>query len=503
MTVRALLARLSTRLSTAESMLIGGRAVGTAAAFFIGLVLVRLFEPAEVGTYKQFFLIFTTLFGLAQLGMAESLYYFIPRQPGATGRFVANAVATLTVAGGACLVLLLLSREAVAAWAEDARVAEYAPLLGLFVMLTLMTAVFEIVLVSRNRPGRAAWTYAVSDVARMLLIVVPALMTRSIGMVFAGAVAFAAIRLVVMLAMFRREFGSELRVDAGLWQRQLAYALPFAAAVSVEIVMINLHQYVVASTVDRATFAIYAVGCLQIPLIDLIASSNVNVLMVKMAEAGDDRRTALAAWYRTVSHLAFLLVPLTVSMVLLAPELIVGLFTPVYAASVPIFQVWALMVLPSIIAVDGVLRAYASTRFLLFMNVLRLGFVAAFIGVFLSAWGLRGAVLVTVLGTMLAKAVGMFSVARHLQVGLRGALPWQQLTVITVRAIVAAGPPMVVARLVPLPPLAAFALGAGVYGVTYAALSWWREIGSMTGRLKAAPTTPTYVGSAFRRTTVD
>ena len=34
---------------------------------------------AEFGTYKQLFLIYATLFGVAQLGMAESLYYFIPR----------------------------------------------------------------------------------------------------------------------------------------------------------------------------------------------------------------------------------------------------------------------------------------------------------------------------------------------------------------------------------------------------------------------------------------
>ena len=53
----------------------------------------------------------------------------------------------------------------------------------------------------------------------------------------------------------------------------------------------------------------YAVGCLQIPLFDLICTSTVNVLMVRMANA-ERGRAALALWHDTVTRLAFLLVPL-------------------------------------------------------------------------------------------------------------------------------------------------------------------------------------------------
>ena len=55
-----------------------------------------------------------------------------------------------------------------------------------------------------------------------------------------------------------------------------------------------------------------------------------------------------------------------------ARDLIVTLFTTTYAASVPIFMVWALTILPSIFAVNAVLRVYAQTRFLLVMNLMRL-----------------------------------------------------------------------------------------------------------------------------------
>ena len=65
--------------------------------------------------------------------------------------------------------------------------------------------------------------------------------------------------------------------------------------------------------------------------------------------------------------------PLAALFVLTAHGIIVFLFTPTYVASVPIFRVWCLMILPAAFAVDGVLRVYAQTRFLLFMNAVLLG----------------------------------------------------------------------------------------------------------------------------------
>ena len=90
-----------------------------------------------------------------------------------------------------------------------------------------------------------------------------------------------------------------------------------------------------------------------------------------------------------------------------ARDLIVTLFTSTYLASVPIFMVWSLTILPSIFAVNAVLRVFAQTRFLLVMNLMRLAMVAALIGWFLSTFGMSGAVLVTLVSTTLVKFVGV------------------------------------------------------------------------------------------------
>lgn len=455
-------------------LLVGGRSIGLAASFAIGIVLARMFDPAIFGTYKQFFLVYATLYGVLQLGMAESLYYFVPRQSEQTGRYVGNALVMLTVVGLASTAALYVARPALAGWLSP-ELAEYVLPLGLFLTFTLASTVLEIVMVSRSRHMAAAITYAISDIVRTLLFVIPALMFGSLRSVFYGATVFAGLRLLATVVTLWREFGRDLRLDLGLWRQQLAYALPFALAVGIEVILINYHQYVVASRFDAATFAIYAIGCLQIPLFDLILTSTVNVLMVRMAD-GDRGRGALALWHDTVSRLAFLLVPLAVLLVIGARYLIVGLFTATYAASVPVFVIWVLTVVPAITATDAVLRVYAQTRFLLVMNIVRFVCVAGLIGWFLSMFGLVGAVLVTLLATTVVKFLGVVRIARLMHVGLREAMPWGRLARITALAGVSALPVLWLQRSVAWHPLVTFIIGGGVYAGTYALLSYWSVI---------------------------
>lgn len=461
-------------LSRSAILLIAGRSIGFAASFAIPVVLARVFEPAEFGTYKQLFLVFATLYGIAQLGMAESLYYFVPRKAEDAGRYVCNALLTLAMAGAACMALLWTARHRVADWLMNADLADHLLLLGLLLALMLATTVFEIVMIARKQHMRAAVTYATSDVVRTILFTVPALGFRSLRGVLLGAAAFAAFRVVGMLAYLWREFGRGLRPDLRLSRHQLAYALPFALAVGIEVLQINLHQYVVAASVDAATFAIYAVGCLQIPLVDLVMTSTVNVMMVKMAEdakAGDSG-AALTLWHDTVSRLAFIIFPLAVFLLLSAHNVIIALFTTKYAASVPIFMVWILTILPAAFAVDGVLRVYAQTRFLLVMNILRLAIVAGLIGWFLSAFGLNGAVLITLVATTVVKALGIVRMRSLLHVPLARILPWERLAVIVLACGVAAVPTAWINHAGALQPVPALASAAVVFGATYMALAF-------------------------------
>lgn len=479
-------------------LLVAGRTAGLIATFAIGPLLVRLLTLEEVGTYRTFFLLYATCFGLAQLGIAESLYYFVPRTPSLAARYGANAALTLIVSGIGCVALLWAGRTRIAAYFMNPELPDYLVLLGVFLTLMLVTTVFEILMVSRKRHLSAALTYALSDITRTAFFIVPALMFVSLRAVFIGAVAFAAARLVIMLIVLRREVG-HLKPDFALWRTQLGYSLPFALAVSIDVILVTYHQYVVGGRFDTATFAIYATACMSIPLVDLIMTSTTSVMMVRMAEDSSDRHVALSLFHETVSRLAFLLVPLGIGLSVLASPFIITLFTTKFQASVPIFSVWALTVIPAAIAVDAMLRVYAQTRFLLVMNLARLGMVVALIGWFLGAFGLVGAVLITLVSTVAAKALAIRRIASLLRVRVSGVLPWQALGRISMRAIAAAVPAWAAAEAAAAMPPLALAAGAAVYAATYLALSYAPGIAEPAAiRVPIAPRLRA-VASALRR----
>jgi O-antigen/teichoic acid export membrane protein len=455
-------------------LLVVGRTIGFAASFVIPVLLVRTFNQAEFGTYKQLFLIYGTLYGLAQLGMAESLYYFVPKRPQQAGPYIANTLITMAVAGLACVGLLVFVEDRVADWLSNPQLADHVVLLGGFLVLMLISASFEIVMVARKQHLTAAWTYGASDVARTTLLVIPAFVHGGLRGVLWGGVAFAALRVIAMLHWLRREFGADLRPNRRLWRYQLAYALPFALAVGIEVLQANLHSYVVAAQFDAATFAIYAVGCLQIPLVDLITTSAGNVMMVKMAEDSlpEHRASALQLWHHTMARLALLIFPLAVVLLILSRDVIVTLFTSNYVASVPIFMAWTLTILPAVFCVDSVLRAYAQTRFLFAMNLLRLGLVVALISWCLTTFGLVGAVLVTLLATSAVRVLSIARIGYLLKAPLTKVLPWGDLTAIALCAIAAAPPAYWLSRYSSWPRPIVLVVAGALYWVVYAVIAY-------------------------------
>jgi O-antigen/teichoic acid export membrane protein len=478
------------RIAKAVRVLATGRAPGVAIAFAIPLVLARTFDQAEFGTYKQLFLIYATLFGLAQLGMAESLYYFVPRDAAKAGRHAANAITALAIIGLGCVAALFALRFEISEWLSNPALSTHLVPLGWFLALMLTSAVFEIVLISRQKPAMAATAYALSDLARAACFVIPAALAYGLRGVMAGAVLFAATRAVITALALWREFGPDLRIDARVLARQLAYALPFALAVGIEVLHLNWHQYAVAARFDAATFAVYAVGCLQVPVVDLIVTSAVNVMMVEMA-AVKERHPATARWlwHDTITRLGFMIFPLAAFLIVMAREIITVLFTSAYAGSVPIFMLWSLTMLASVLVVDGVLRVFAQTKYLVAQNVAQLLLVAALAGPLLSMFGLGGAVLATLVAAMAVKAAAVVRISRLMGLSLADALPWRRLATAATCAGVAALPTIALARNAQLPPLAALPIAALVYTAAYALLCYAIGRAARPRLVQAAPTT--------------
>jgi O-antigen/teichoic acid export membrane protein len=453
--------------------LMSGRVVAFAITFLTPVLLVRVFTQSEFGTYKQLLLMTYTLFFIAQCGLAESLFYFLPKNPDKAGRYALNAVVMLFISGLLCAAGMLADPRAIASWMSNPALVRYMPVIAAYLVFMLMGTVLEITMISRKRYKLAAATYVSSDLLRALFLVLPALLTGSLMWALMASVLFLFLRVCAILGYFRWEFNGRLHLDKGLLKEQCAYALPFSLSVIVQVIQQNYHQYAVAFHFDAATFAIYSVGCLQIPLVDFMATPASNVMMVRMTEELGERgiRRLLPIWHDTTHKLALLFFPFVGLLVVNAYPLITLLFTTAYAASVPIFMVWCLSILLAAFQTDGVLRVFAEMRCLFTINVVRLTLVLLTMGWFLSTFKLMGAVLITLVGMLLAKIMALGRIRKVLDTAFRDLLPWRNLAGILMAASVAAIPALVLNRLLDAPALVLLPLSGIAYMATYSALA--------------------------------
>lgn len=456
------------------ALLMCGRMLSFLATFFIPVVLVRVFAQAEFGTYKQLFLVYSTLFLVAQFGMASSLYYFLPLAPAQAGRYVANSVLFLTVVGLGGFGVLMAAAPKLSVWMNNTALARYIPWIGLYLFLMLASSSLEMVLISRHRYLAASASYALSDLARAAAFIVPALLTGNLVWLLRGAVIVAGLRVAVALFYFRKEFPGSLQFDRILLMRQLAYTLPFGLAVLVEILQGNLPAYVVSYLTNPATFAIFAVGCLQIPLVDFAASPASDVMMVRMQERLAEGRmyAVLELWHDTTWKLALLFVPLVALVTCLAHEIIILLFTQKYAASVPIFIAWTSIILLTILQVDGMLRVFAETRLILALNLVRLAIIGGLLKWSLSMFHLLGPVLVIVFAMLVFKVAALVRIKTLLGVSARSLLPWRNLAVLIGVAAAAAGGALIVKWQLHVSNLSLLFAASLVYTAIYTTLVW-------------------------------
>jgi O-antigen/teichoic acid export membrane protein len=453
-------------------LLTSGRVVAFLSTFFIPVVLVRVFDPVDFGTYKQLFLIYTTIFYAAQFGMAESLYYFMPLHPAQSSRYLINSIVALAAAGVICLGLIAAGGLQLSHVLNNDAISRYAVLLGIYTLFMMVSAALEIAMIARKHYLWASATYAASDTLKAILVILPVLFFRRLDWLMLGAVTYAFMRCLVLIVYLRNDFRGEIRVDWTCFRNQLRYAIPFGLAIVVGILQTNLHQYAVSHYFDAATFAIYSVGCLQIPIVDFIITPASSVMMVRMSERiGQGRSDGLIAMWHDMSHkLALMFFPLVALLLLNAHNIIVLLFTERYLRSVPIFMVWSAAIVFATLPTDTVLRVFAQTRFLLILNIISLALIAFGIRWFLFRFDLIGAVVITVVTAALSKSLALLRVKSLLRVPMRDLLPWNSLSRILIAATAACIPTLVLQNHLQLPVLAILPITGVVYSSIFLAL---------------------------------
>ena len=409
-------------------------------AVSIPLVLARKLQLAEYGTYKQLFLIIQTLSYVLPFGFPQSVYFFAPR---AQHRRPFFAHSLLFVTGGGLVAALAVwsLNGPLARYLSNPALLEFRAPLALYLLFLMCGKPLEMALTSQGRITAASLAYLVTDALRAVAMVVPVLLGFGLKGMMAAVTGLAVLRCAAAwVIVLKGTTGAFL--DGKLFAQQLAYAIPFGAAMALAVPQQYAHQYVVSGMLSPEAFALYAVGCFQLPLVDLLYTPTSEVLMVRLGELEKTGNFGAAAqsFRQAVVELCRLFFPLSAFLMAAAPDFIGALFGPRFLPAVPVFRVSALGSALAVLPLDAVLRGRGETRHILHSYLVKALVTLPLVYLGVRWFGLLGGIGSWAIAEIIGKGFLCLRLRRALSppgssVAYRDILPWQEL----VRALVAAG----------------------------------------------------------------
>jgi O-antigen/teichoic acid export membrane protein len=383
-------------LTFRAALLAAAKIVGFAITIPLPLVLVRTPTQHDFGLYKQVFQILGDALTLLGLHVSVSAYYFMPRHPEKKAQVALNVLVFYGAVGSVVALLFAIYPRWITLIFKSDELVPYVPLIGFAILLWLLSSLLEVVAVANTDIGAAAFFTVLVQLSKSAMLMAAGTMFQTIEAIVWAAVVQGFLQCLLLFAYLHKKFGKFWRsFDRALFKTQLSNAIPFGLGALAYATQANLHNYFIAHYFDPAVFAIYAVGCFELPLLGLLLDAVISVLLPEVArrEGEGDTEGIIALWASAIRKLAFFFIPAYTLLFVLRHEFITFLFTREYEASVPIFTVNLLGILLYITVPTSIIRAFDELKFFrlkLSLAMLPVSFAVLYFAV--HSWGLIGVV---------------------------------------------------------------------------------------------------------------
>ena len=365
------------------------------------LVLVRVLDRGEFGLYRQAFLVVVTFQTMLSLGMAPAAAYFLPREPQRGPQIIFNITSFHLVMGSGIWALLWL-KPALLSWLfHSPEMEKHAGLIGLLVLLTLFSSFLEFVTTAMREIRLSSVMIASALVVKGALMLAAAVFSPRLDSLLEAVVLQTSLHSAILIWYLQSRFpGFWKAFHWGFLKEQLWYSVPLGLSTLCYYFFEDLHHYFVSHSYDPATYAIYAVGCLQIPLIGVVRESIGQIVIIQTSQLqGEGKHQEVKDLTLQVARkLSAMYWGFYGFFLVCGRDFLLLLYTNKYAASWPVL-LWYLTLLPlNIFMYDPIFRAYSNQRFyILRLRLVLLAILALLLTPAIGQFGMLGAVGTVVL----------------------------------------------------------------------------------------------------------
>jgi O-antigen/teichoic acid export membrane protein len=286
----------------------------------------------------------------------------------------------------------------------------------LFLWLNTPTYLVEHLYLLRNQPAGIFWFGTLSFGAQLMATLAPIFLGYGLQGAFAALAGLALAKHLWLLHILSR-YG-EWRLDWAGARRWMYLSAPLVLYALVGALNQSFDNWLVNFTFqgDERIFAIFRYGARELPLV--LALSSAFGLAMLPEVAGQNRTQALAAMRSKSRKLFHLLFPLSIALMLSSPYFFPLVFSPEFAESAVLFNIFLLVTISRLVFSRTILVALNANRLVFYIALFELAFHIG-LGVALAPWlGLVGIAWATVAAHTFEKIFLCWSLYRRFGIGI-------------------------------------------------------------------------------------
>ena len=399
-----------------------GEGVARTGQVLSAILLVRFLAPSAWNIIALGLSVYLVAVTIGSLNLEHSILFFLPQlTQHQTNRLLHQTVNLLRLSGFVCGAGIVLVQASTGVLGTMG----IAVCLACAVACELPTVVMTPTFIARGEERYASMWGSSHALIQFLALMIPTLCGFGATGIAYGLAASGLIRLTSFTVVFRRYVNGEHVHTPGLLKRQLYFCAPLGVALAAGVLTRSIDKWLVAWH-EPLKVGIYSIAAFEVPILAVLPYAGGAAIAVSMVTMfhNDQVSSAHSVWWNQARMMSLVVVPLTVGLVVIAPELFEVLFSHSYRTSVLPFQIFTLIGLHRVTEYGAVLRAAGRSVEIVYSSLILLGSNLVFGYIGLQVHGLVGLTMGSVLAFSVAWVWILSRLKNVFDVSMRHVFPW-------------------------------------------------------------------------------
>ncbi len=399
-----------------------GEGVARTGQVLSAILLVRFLAPSAWNVIALGLSVYLVAVTIGSLNLEHSILFFLPQlTQHQINRLLYQTVNLLRLSGVVCGAVIVLVQVGTGVLGT----MTIALCLACAVACELPTVVMTPIFIARGEERYASMWGSSHALIQFFALMIPTLWGFGAMGIASGLAVSGFIRLTTFTIVFRRYVNGEHVHTPGLLKRQIFFCAPLGVALAAGVLTRSIDKWLVAWH-EPLKVGIYSIAAFEVPILAVLPYAGGAAIAVSMVTMfhNNEVSDAHSVWWHQARMMSLVVVPLTVGLVVIAPELFEILFTHSYRTSVVPFQIFTLIGLHRVTEYGAVLRAAGRSVEIVYSSLILLGSNLVFGYIGLQMNGLVGLTIGSVLAFLVAWVWILSRLKNVFDVSMRRVFPW-------------------------------------------------------------------------------